>query len=124
MVEESVQILLSLQERLDLPADGAENFLTNAWIRQGADWKRWGNTTLNTYATLRFKSDTEKFEWNNTIGPGVGIAIDAYSEKGIVGTWGVEYLWDRYYESEPSRTERKAVVYMNWYGWWDLKRGR
>ncbi len=108
--------------RLDLPSDGPDNLLTNAWIRQGADWKRWGGTTLNTYATLRLRSDTERLPWNNSVGPGLGIALDAYSEKGIVGTWGVEYLWDNYYEDDNRGTEGKAVIYMNWYSWWDLAR--
>jgi len=35
-------------------------------------------------------------------------------------SWGVEYLWDRFYRS--AETEQKVVVFMNWYGNWDLKK--
>ena len=110
--------------RWDLPEEGTDNLLTNAWIRQGADWKRWGHSTLNTYATLRLKADTEKLAWNNAIGPGIGIALDTYTDRGLSASWGVEYLWDRYFEADPGVTEKKAVIYMNWYGAWDLRRGR
>lgn len=107
--------------RWDIPTrDGTSNLLLDGWIKQGVDWARWGNTSLNTYATIRYGLDTEKLDWNNHIGPGVGIGIDTFSPKGISASWGVEYLWDRYYES--GRTEQKVVVYMNWFGWWDLKK--
>lgn len=84
------------------------------------DWVKWGNTTLNTYATLRYSVDTEKLDWNSHIGPGVGIGIDTYIPKGLAASWGVEFIWDKFYES--ARTEQKVVVYMNWFGWWDLKK--
>ncbi len=106
--------------RWDIPRHGNSDLLLDGWIRQGVDWVRWENTTLNTYATLRYKWDSEKFDWNNSIGPGVGIAIDTFTPKGFSASWGVEYLWDRFYES--ARTEHKVVLYMNWYGWWDLKK--
>ncbi len=106
--------------RWDLPKEGEDNLLLTSWIRQGADWKRWGNTTLNTYATIRLRSDTEKLDWNNSIGPGLGIAVDTFNDKGISASVGIEYIWDRFYESD--RSEDKAVVYLNWYGGWDLDR--
>jgi hypothetical protein len=107
--------------RYDIPTrNGKSDLWLYGWAKQGIDWARWGNTTLNTYATIRYSLDTEKLDWNSHVGPGVGIGIDTYSPKGIAASWGVEYLWDRYYES--ARTEQKVVVYMNWFGWWDLKK--
>jgi hypothetical protein len=106
--------------RWELPKDGQENLIAYGWIKQGIDWKKWGNFRLNSYGTLRYRWDTEGLDWNNTFGPGVGTAIDAYNPKGILGTLGIEYIWDRYYES--SRMDQKVVLYLNWYGWWDLKK--
>ena len=106
--------------RWDVPKHGNSDLLLEGWVRQGVDWVRWGDTTLNTYATVRYRWDTEKYDWNNSIGPGFGIAIDTFNPKGFTAAWGVEYLWDRYYES--SRTEHKVILYMGWFGWWDLKK--
>jgi len=106
--------------RGELPKDGKENLILMGWTRQGIDWARWGNTTLNTYVTVRYRLDSERYDWNNSIGPGVGIAFDTYNPKGVIAMWGVEYLWDRYFESD--RTDQKLVIYMGWYGWWDLKK--
>lgn len=108
--------------RQELPKDGDSNLILQGWIKQGIDWAKWGNTTLNTYATLRYRADTEKYGWNNSIGPGVGISLEAYSSKGLVASWGVEYLWDRFFELDPAKTDQKLVIYMGWYGWWDLKK--
>lgn len=104
--------------RWDLPDEGSDDLILRGWIRQGIDWKRWGNTLLNTYATVRYATDTRSFDWNNSVGPGIGIGLDTH-QWGIGATLGIEYLWDRLYESD--RTERKTVVYMTWYSSWDLK---
>ena len=106
--------------RWDMTNQGKSDVWLYGWVKQGVDWVRWENTTLNTYATLRYSVDTSKLDWNSHIGPGLGIGIDTYSPKGLAMSWGVEYIWDRFYES--ARTEQKIVIYMNWYGWWDLKK--
>jgi len=106
--------------RWDIPTHGTPDLWLYGWAKQGVDWVRWGNTTLNTYATLRYSIDTEKLDWNSHIGPGIGIGIDTFTPKGLAASWGVEYIWDRFYESD--RTEQKVVFYMNWFGWWDLKK--
>jgi hypothetical protein len=82
---------------------------------------RSGNTTLNTYAVLRYKWDIEQFEWNNSIAPGVGISLDTYSPGGVIATLGFEYQWERLLYG-PDTMYSKAVVYVNWVGWWDLKK--
>jgi hypothetical protein len=112
--------------RAEMPKVGDNNLLLNGWVKQGVDWTKWGNVTLNTYATLRYQADTEGLDWNNSVGPGFGISLEAYSPKGIVAALGVEYIWDRYLgldqASSFDETVQKFVVYVNWYGWWDLKR--
>ncbi len=112
--------------RGEIPNEGDGNLLLNGWIRQGVDWTKWGNVTLNTYATLRYQADTEGLDYNNSVGPGFGISLEAYSPRGIVASLGVEYIWDRYFgleEASPfDATAQKVVFYVNWYGWWDLKK--
>lgn len=105
--------------RWDLPREGEDNLLFNGWIKQGIDWLRSGNTTLNTYAVLRYKWDTEQLDWNNTVAPGVGISIDTYNPGGVIATIGFEYQWEKLLYG-PDTMNQKAVVYVNWVGWWDL----
>ncbi len=99
---------------------GAHDLILRGWIKQGIELARWNNVNLNTYATIRYVWDSEQFDWNNSVGPGLGVAVDMYNPKGLVMSWGIEYLWDRFYRSD--HTEQKAVVFMNWYGWWNLKK--
>ncbi|MDD4857093.1 MAG: hypothetical protein PHD74_03205 [Candidatus Krumholzibacteria bacterium] len=106
--------------RQEVPKNGDSNLLLQGWIKQGVDWAKWGNTTLNTYATLRYRVDTEELDWNNSVGPGLGISLETYSSKGLTASCGVEYLWDRFFQTD--RTDEKVVFYIGWYGWWDLKK--
>lgn len=110
--------------RYDIPRDLPDNLLMTGWIKQGIDWKKWGeSTTLNTYATLRYKWDTEKYDWNNSLEPGIGISIDTFSPKGLGLTAGVEYIWEnRFLLDDNKWYDQKTVVYVSWYGWWDLKK--
>jgi hypothetical protein len=112
--------------RGELPKEGDSNLLLKGWVKQGVDWTKWGNVTLNTYATLRYQADTEGFDWNNSVGPGLGISLEAYSPHGVVASLGIEYIWDRYLGLEAGspldEMEQKVVFYVNWYGWWDLKK--
>jgi hypothetical protein len=108
------------EARQELPQSGDSNLLLQGWIRQGVDWAKWGNLTLNTYATLRYEVDTRGYDYNNSVGPGLGVSLEAYSPKGATGSLGVEYIWDRYTTFDESA--QKVVVYANWYGWWDLKK--
>jgi hypothetical protein len=112
--------------RGEMPNEGENNLLLNGWIKQGVDWTKWGNVTLNTYATLRYQADTEGYDWNNLVGPGVGISLEAFSPRGITGSVGVEYIWDRYLGVDEASAfdvnAHKIVIYVNWYGWWDLKK--
>ncbi len=100
----------------DLP----DNLVLQGWVKQGVDWAEWRHATLNTYAALRYRVDTEGYDWNNTVGPALGLSLDLYTTKGLSATAGVEYIWDRYFESD--RSDNKLAIYLGWYGWWDLKR--
>ena len=106
--------------RYDLPREGENDLLLSGWARQGIDWKRWGDTRLSTFGILRYKWDSEKLDWNNSIGPGVGVGIDSTIRDQAVATFTVEYLWERFPESD--RTDEKLLFYVNWYGWWDLRK--
>jgi hypothetical protein len=106
--------------RWELPKDGENNLILRGWIEQGVDWTKWGNLRLNTYVTVRYVLDSEKNDFNNSIGPGVGLAFSLIDKRGDQLKAGAEYIWDRFLESD--RTEEKAVVFMKWYGWWDLKK--
>ena len=108
--------------RWDFPKKYDSNLLLSGWIKQGIDWKRWGeNTTLNTYATVRYKADTEQLDWNNTLEPGIGVAIETFTSKGLVGTFALEYLWEKRL-TKSGLYDQKLVIYIGWYGWWDLKK--
>lgn len=98
---------------------GQDNLLLNGWVEQGVDWVRWGGVRLNTYGTIRYKWDSEGLDWNNSVGPGVGVALTGVDSGGDQIKVGIEYIWDSFYES--GRTEEKAVLFMKWYGWWDIK---
>ena len=107
--------------RYDIPKEGTDNLLLNGWIKQGIDWGRWGNTSLNTYAKLRFKWDTEGYDWNNLMGPALGISFDAFTSTGFSGSLGAEYMWEQHMIDANRYMDQKVVIYANWYGWWDLK---
>jgi hypothetical protein len=108
------------EARQELPQNGDSNLLLQGWIRQGVDWAKWGNVTLNTYATVRYEVNTRGYDYNNSVGPGLGVSLEAFSPKGVTGALGVEYIWDHLFEAD--QLDQKVVFFVNWYGWWDLKK--
>lgn len=105
----------------EIPREGGEeNVVWEGWIEQGVTLVKWDDIDLNTYATIRYKWDDQKYDWNNKFSPGVGVGLDIYSIEQFHIRFGVEYLWERYYES--GHEEQKVWVYSSWYGWWDLKK--
>ncbi len=107
--------------RYEIPKEGEQNLVLDGWIKQGIDWAKWGNTSLNTYAKLRFKWDTEGYAWNNLMGPTLGISLDAFTPAGFSGSLGAEYTWEKQMLDTSNIMDQKVVIYVNWYGWWDLK---
>lgn len=105
----------------EIPRKGVGHNLTlQGWVEQGIHWVTWGDVKLNTYASLRYKWDEEKFDWNNKISPGVGVALEVFHFKQLHIRTGVEYLMDKYYKS--GIEEQKIFIFSTWYGWWDLKK--
>jgi hypothetical protein len=104
----------------EIPKEGKENLVLDGWIKQGVDWVKWGDTSINTYAKLRFKWDTEGYDWNNLLGPTVGISLDTYVPSGLALSLGFEYSWESRLMSDSKVMDQKAMAYVNWYGWWDL----
>jgi len=108
---------------LDVPSSGSADLILEGWIRQGVAWARWGagetDFLLQTYATLRYKWDSEGLDWNNYLGPGAGLALDLRAPGGPLVSWGVEYVhqWnDRSGGSQPY-----TAPFMNWYHWWEIR---
>lgn len=109
--------------RQDIPFkrnDKRDNLFLQGWIEQGIDWKRWGNLYLNTYATLRYKWDSQALDWNNSIGPGAGVGLTYISPKGDNIKFGCEYIYDQFYRSGDN--DHKVVLYMRWFTYWNLKK--
>jgi hypothetical protein len=98
---------------------GEQDLVLQGWIRQGVTLQRWGgDTQLNVYGTVRYTWDSQQNTWWNDVAPGLGLAVDTKLGKQFPMTFGVEYVWDRFFVSP--HTEEKVIVYMNWFGWWDL----
>jgi hypothetical protein len=107
--------------RWEGPTHGQGDLILYGWVKQGIELKRWSpDARLSSYVTVRYKWDTQELDWNNYLAPGGGIAFDTYLGKQFPITIGAEYLWERYYKS--STSQQRVVLYMNWYGWWDLKK--
>ncbi len=106
--------------RWEIPTKGGEeDAILQGWIRQGVDLKRWSPSThLYAYGTVRYSWDSKENSWWNDVAPGAGIALDTPLAKQFPITFGVEYVWDRFFVSP--HTEQKVILYMNWFGWWDL----
>ncbi len=108
--------------RYEVPKEGPDNLVLDGWVKQGLDVLKWGNTSLNTYAKLRYKWDSEGLPWNNVLGPTIGISLDSFVTTGLSGSLGMEYAWE---QQDAFRSggfmDQKFIIYANWYGWWDLK---
>ncbi len=103
----------------DMPRDGDNYLLLQGYVKQGIDWWRYKNTTLNTYGVLRYKFDSEETPWNNALAPGIGVSLDIYNPSGFIATVGFEYQWEKQFYPD-TRTVEKGYIYLDWVGWWDL----
>lgn len=95
--------------------EGSSNTLLYGWIDQGVDWWELYGMKVSTYGVLRYSLDTEALEWNNFLAPGVGLAV----RKGAMKI-GAEVYQQRFLKSDT--TENKAILYINWWKGWDLRR--
>jgi hypothetical protein len=104
--------------RYDMPRHMDTNTLLEGWVEQGIHWTSWKDLKLNTYVAGRYKLDSEDNDWNNSVGPAVGVALERFFPQGLAVRGGLEYYEEHFHNS--GRVERKGVLYINWYGWWDL----
>ncbi|HPX62216.1 MAG TPA: hypothetical protein PLN25_10680 [Deltaproteobacteria bacterium] len=100
--------------------DGPVNLLGQGYIEQGVDWTRWGSIFFNSYATVRYKFDTMHYDWNNSVGPGVGLALTHYTKNGGYFRLGVEHNWETFYNN--GKVEEKTLIYLRWFQYWNLKK--
>jgi hypothetical protein len=110
--------------RWEIPNDGPDDLTFEGWARQGLVLERWKRQpltwVLSTYARVRWKVDTLGLDWNNYVGPGVGLALDLDGVKGLQPAAGIEYAWEKNLSS-PGGVHRIDLV-VRWYGWWNLGR--
>ena len=108
------------RREIPISGDTQNNSILQGWIEQGVYWFKWNDLMLNTYGTMRYKWDAQGLDWNNSVGPGVGVALEKFVPQGMFFRVGAEVLVDKLYQT--NRTDKKAAVYLTWYGWWDLKK--
>jgi hypothetical protein len=110
--------------RWEIPNAGPDNLTLEGWARQGRVLHRWRRAplayVLSPYLRVRYKLDTLGLDWNNYVGPGVGLALDVEGLKGFQPAAGIEYAWEKNLAS-PGDVHRIDLV-VRWYGWWDLGR--
>lgn len=109
--------------RQDIPnnssSDTPSNLLGQGYIEQGIDWTKWGNLFLNSYATVRYKFDTAQYDYNNSVGPGLGFSLNYIAKNGSYLRLGVEHNWETFYTN--GKTDEKTIIYGRWFQWWNLK---
>lgn len=109
--------------RWELPTDGRSNLILQGWLRQGLVVATWASAEqtvlLDPYLRLRYGADTEGLEWNNYLGPGIGVALDLERPRWPLLSWGVEYGWEK--NLRTSGDVHRVTLFMRWYTWWDLR---
>jgi hypothetical protein len=109
----------------EIPSPGESDAVLEGWIRQGVAWKRWpagkARLVLQTYATLRYKWDSLGQDWNNYLGPGLGVAVDLTAPRFPLVTAGVEYVHQWNTRSEVAAPY--TAPFLDWFHWWDVAKG-
>ena len=97
------------------------NLILEGAVEQGVDWfKVARHGILNTFGRVEFKMDRERFDYYNKIQLEAGIKLKfPVAQVGMVEI-GSKYAFDR--RRITDRTERGTVVFLNWWGAWDLRR--
>jgi hypothetical protein len=110
---------------LDLPSPGTTDLVLEGWARQGVAWARWeagrSQLLLQTYATLRYKWDSEGLDWNDYLGPGVGLSLDLRAPGGQQVSAGLEYV--RQWNFRAGTRRPYLAPFLGWYHWWELGQG-
>ncbi|MDD2899192.1 MAG: hypothetical protein PHI31_10825 [Desulfuromonadaceae bacterium] len=109
--------------RQDIPnqkgKDGPYNVVGQGYIEQGIDWERWGEVFFNSYLTVRYKYDTMRYDWNNSVSPGAGLDLAYFDKSGNTLRLGLEHSFENFFNN--GRVEEKTMVYVRWYKSWNLK---
>lgn len=109
----------------DLPGEGDRDVILQGWVRQGVAWRRWrageAALVLQTYGTVRYRWDRLGLPWNDHVAPGLGAAVDLAAPRMPALTAGVEWV-DAWHVRSGSTTPYGAL-FLDWYHWWDFRRG-
>jgi hypothetical protein len=94
------------------------NLIIEGSVTGGLDWWRITDfAVLNTFAELKYKADTKKFDYNNELEPGVGSKI-VFNIGGGDFNVGVKYVYD--YRFRSGLTEDGVIFFADWSIGWDL----
>ncbi len=108
--------------RWEIPFDGSGNLILQGWVRQGWVLHRWKPEPLafvfSPYLRVRYKVDTLGLDWNNYLGPGIGLALDLDGVKGLQPAAGIEYAWEKNLRSAGG--VHRVDFVLRWYAFWDL----
>lgn len=110
---------------LEYPASVAverNNLLFDGKIEQGIDWHQYESWMLNTFVDLRYTLDSQGYDWNNRIAPGIGFKFRrAFSQLGVADI-GAKYTYESRWKNDANGSGIK--VFVNWYFDWNLKKNR
>lgn len=90
------------------------NATQNVVLAELNSWK------LNTYVSVGFSKDTEGYEWNNKIIPGVGLGVTKDIGPGVMSI-GVQAIHEEHFGKIYKTRDRSAsgvqVAISYWIGW-------
>lgn len=97
----------------------SENTLLSGKIEQGVDLLSLArNTTLNLFARVDYRWDTEELDFNRKILAAAGIKLRHVFSDSFVLSVGAKYENDQRYVVE--RSSAGTLLFSNWYGSWHL----
>jgi hypothetical protein len=99
-------------------ASESGNTIFEGAIEQGLDWFQKDNTTLNTFAELKYITDSTGLDWNNEYTLGAGIKLKFTGIKNWNIHFGVKYNRERRWKS--NSTEDEVIGFLNWSTGWAL----
>lgn len=97
--------------------DESDNAIFEGSLQGGIDWLRVTSTVvLNSFAEIEVKADTQRFDFNNEVQPGVGLKLQWTPFERLAIELGGEFAWE--YRFVSGRQETGAVAFLNWYASW------
>ena len=89
-----------------------DRFQTLGNLNQGIDWIERRGYRFSTYASLRWRYQSNEGQFFNVWGPALGVAM-----KKKLFRFGAEYYWER---QQDDNHEGRALIFADWYYDWDL----